>query len=474
MIAFTLIGGLLRLWSFGRLGLVHFDEGIYAAAGLWIFSRHGILDLDPSVIAYAPPGFPFLIGMAYFCLGAGDLSAILVSIVVGHAHNSGGRLAGRSYIRQRGRGGWPRRSRPSRALSRVLAHGPHRRIVPACSGCWRWSRASVFWKASRRAQGRAPGPGRRRGPALQIQRLARRRDRRALCRRLAGTASRPVAVLARPPPPGDGALVAACRRCSSSTGPGSPSSSHTAVTAHCWPTSAAISAASRPGPAISRSSSHRARALSGGPIWLASGGLAAGGRRSCSSASKSAERRRRSRDHPSDHAGLAALRVTPDLAWWVPLVWLPGSCSAHRRTDLSKPVIFVYAGWLTLSAPDAVLPPVRAALAASRRRSSASFWRLIGRPCAFEARGRARRNEHPPATRRVGCSMPLRFGFHAFSFALPVAHHPRRSRHRRSPATRDAAGLARADRLAENGLRLDCATICPRRQESSRISPGRQ
>ncbi len=83
VIAFTVIGGLLRLWSIGRLGLSHFDEGIYAASGLWIFSRHGILDLDPTLIAYAPPGFPFLIGVAYFVLGASDLSAILVSIVAG-------------------------------------------------------------------------------------------------------------------------------------------------------------------------------------------------------------------------------------------------------------------------------------------------------------------------------------------------------------------------------------------------------
>ncbi len=83
VIAFTVIGGLLRLWSIGRLGLSHFDEGIYVASGLWIFSRHGILDLDPTLIAYAPPGFPFLIGAAYFVLGASDLSAILVSIALG-------------------------------------------------------------------------------------------------------------------------------------------------------------------------------------------------------------------------------------------------------------------------------------------------------------------------------------------------------------------------------------------------------
>ena len=35
------------------------------------------------MIAYAPPGFPFLVGLSYFVLGVGDLSAILVSIVAG-------------------------------------------------------------------------------------------------------------------------------------------------------------------------------------------------------------------------------------------------------------------------------------------------------------------------------------------------------------------------------------------------------
>ena len=44
VVALTLIGALLRLWSIGRLGLLHFDEGIYAAAGLWIFARNGILE----------------------------------------------------------------------------------------------------------------------------------------------------------------------------------------------------------------------------------------------------------------------------------------------------------------------------------------------------------------------------------------------------------------------------------------------
>ncbi len=79
----TAAGGLLRLWSLGRLGLVHFDEGIYAMAGTWVLSPRGLAGLDPTVISYAPPGFPVLVGLAYGLFGVSDVSAILVSIAAG-------------------------------------------------------------------------------------------------------------------------------------------------------------------------------------------------------------------------------------------------------------------------------------------------------------------------------------------------------------------------------------------------------
>src|ERR1700677_1106726 len=59
--AMTAVGGLLRIWSLGRLGLIHFDEGIYAMAGTWVLSPKGLAGLDPTVISYAPPGFPVLV-----------------------------------------------------------------------------------------------------------------------------------------------------------------------------------------------------------------------------------------------------------------------------------------------------------------------------------------------------------------------------------------------------------------------------
>ncbi len=81
----AILGAGLRAWNLGRLGLNHFDEGIYAFAGLWAFSPHGLADLDPALIPYAPPGFAALVGLMYSLLGVSDTAAILVSIVMGSA-----------------------------------------------------------------------------------------------------------------------------------------------------------------------------------------------------------------------------------------------------------------------------------------------------------------------------------------------------------------------------------------------------
>ena len=51
LITLTLIAAVLRFWNAGRLGLCHFDEGIYAFAGLWIRSTKGLSAIDPNVIA---------------------------------------------------------------------------------------------------------------------------------------------------------------------------------------------------------------------------------------------------------------------------------------------------------------------------------------------------------------------------------------------------------------------------------------
>jgi 4-amino-4-deoxy-L-arabinose transferase-like glycosyltransferase len=71
------------MWAFGRLSLTHFDEGIYAIAGLWSVSRHGLLEIDPGVIPYAPPGFPILVGLSYLVFGVSDYAAIAVAVLAG-------------------------------------------------------------------------------------------------------------------------------------------------------------------------------------------------------------------------------------------------------------------------------------------------------------------------------------------------------------------------------------------------------
>lgn len=79
----TAVGALIRIWALGRLGLVHFDEGVYAISGLWAISPQGISGIDPMVVPYAPPGFPLLVGLAYKILGPSDVAAILVSVTTG-------------------------------------------------------------------------------------------------------------------------------------------------------------------------------------------------------------------------------------------------------------------------------------------------------------------------------------------------------------------------------------------------------
>jgi 4-amino-4-deoxy-L-arabinose transferase-like glycosyltransferase len=85
----TLMGAVVRLWNFPTLGLEHFDEGIYAFAGLWSVRPGGLATYDPTTIAYAPPGFPILVGLSYLLSfpwpGVSDLSAIAPAELCGIA-----------------------------------------------------------------------------------------------------------------------------------------------------------------------------------------------------------------------------------------------------------------------------------------------------------------------------------------------------------------------------------------------------
>src|SRR5262245_49171864 len=81
----TGLGAALRCWGANRLGLVHFDEGIYAEAATWYASPRGLAALSPSVIPYAPGGYPLLAGVVTLLLGHEDAAALAVSIVAGIA-----------------------------------------------------------------------------------------------------------------------------------------------------------------------------------------------------------------------------------------------------------------------------------------------------------------------------------------------------------------------------------------------------
>lgn len=85
VLSITVIAAVLRIAGFGRLGLDHFDEGIYASVGLWSLSPEGLRGIDPGLIPYSPPAYPFAVGIAYLVAGPSDLAAIAVSILAGIA-----------------------------------------------------------------------------------------------------------------------------------------------------------------------------------------------------------------------------------------------------------------------------------------------------------------------------------------------------------------------------------------------------
>ena len=79
----TIVAFPLRIWPLGQLGFNQFDEGIYGMAAGWIFNSQGIASIDPSLIPYAPPGYPILVGISFFFLGISDQAALLVSAIAG-------------------------------------------------------------------------------------------------------------------------------------------------------------------------------------------------------------------------------------------------------------------------------------------------------------------------------------------------------------------------------------------------------
>jgi 4-amino-4-deoxy-L-arabinose transferase-like glycosyltransferase len=343
VIAFTAIGGLLRLWSFSRLGLSHFDEGIYAAAGLWIFSDRGILDLDPSVIAYAPPGFPFLIGLSYFALGVGDLTAILVSIVAGTVT-----IPALAWFARRtfgsGAGGV--------AAAFAALSGAH--VAFSRMALTDVSFLLVLVLALVQGQRFLERPG-----ALNAIVLGLAVGAAQLFKYNGWLA---------------GPIVAVSAAASLATHPHEWRSRLTLGT-WGWGLFAAVVAAAVYWPWFAFVQSHggygallahqrgylgglgswpghlaaqlaQARALSGGPVWLGAAGFAAAA--GSVLIGWGADRSRTSLLIFLITLLVAALRVTPDLVLWIPVVWLP-LCLGKQGIVSSKPVILIYTGWLTLS-----------------------------------------------------------------------------------------------------------------------------
>lgn len=83
ILGLTVVAGLVRFRHPERLGLEHFDEGIYALTGLWSLNPRGLEAIDPIVIPYAPGGLPFLIGVGYQFLGVSDLAAVAPPLLLG-------------------------------------------------------------------------------------------------------------------------------------------------------------------------------------------------------------------------------------------------------------------------------------------------------------------------------------------------------------------------------------------------------
>ncbi len=85
ILALTTVGAVLRFWQFPNLGLQHFDEGIYALAGLWVVLKGGFASVGAMLAPYAPPGFPILVGWSYLGFGIDASAAMLVSVLAGIA-----------------------------------------------------------------------------------------------------------------------------------------------------------------------------------------------------------------------------------------------------------------------------------------------------------------------------------------------------------------------------------------------------
>lgn len=86
LVILVLAGIVLRAWGFSRLGLVHFDEGVYSTSGLQAIAPTDGAGLYPKQMLYSPPLYVYLVGLVYRISGeAPDQAAILASMIMGVA-----------------------------------------------------------------------------------------------------------------------------------------------------------------------------------------------------------------------------------------------------------------------------------------------------------------------------------------------------------------------------------------------------
>jgi 4-amino-4-deoxy-L-arabinose transferase-like glycosyltransferase len=80
----TLLSLLARAWGVTRVGLTHYDEGVYLLSSFWSLHHGPDLALFPWQKLFSPPGYFGLIGVVNWLFGnASDLHAIAINVAFG-------------------------------------------------------------------------------------------------------------------------------------------------------------------------------------------------------------------------------------------------------------------------------------------------------------------------------------------------------------------------------------------------------
>ena len=394
------------------------------------------------MIAYSPPGFPFLVGAAYFVLGAADLPAILVSILSGTLT-----IPAVAWLARRtfgvGAGG--------AAAAFAAISGAHvafsRMALTDATFLLFWMLALVA--GQRFLELPTASSAILLGLAVGVAQLFKYNGW------LAGAIVVLTAILwlARNP------RQWRSRRAAATWGWGLVAA--LVAAAVYWPWFAFVESHGGYGALLAHQRGYlggarswpdhlmaqlaQSRALSGGPIWLVASGLAAAFAITLIRELPTREWRSFPR-FLLPMLSLSALCLLPNLAWWVPLAWLPGLVRRNRTVD-PAPVIYLYAGWLALS----LLTPFYHPYARLWLPVEAFGWLFIGGVFAgvgsrLDTAAQGADGKSRPAIRSLAVGHSSRgLG----NRGRGVRHQPH--------ANEPIAGLAGAERCAANGVRFDAA-----------------